>query len=476
MLAEYRACRASVIYFLCTYVHIYDKRAGVQAWVPFSLFPAQRTVARDLQEHNLHSILKARQLGLTWLVLGHCLHAMLFSPVASILLFSLREDEAIHLLDDRLKGMYQRLPDWLKADRVVKDGSKYWALSNGSTARAFSTTAGDSYAATHVLVDEADLVPNLKKLLSRNKPTIDGGGDLILLSRADKDHPQSDFKQIYRAAARGANSYHPTFLSCFARPDRDEAWYDDQCADAMANFGSLDSVHEQYPRTPEEALAPASSNKRLPAQWLLKTFKAAPLLTLPGAPALPGLRIYKAPVKGAKYVIGADPAEGLPTGDDSALTVKCIDTGESVAHLAGAYEPQEAFPDAIAQVATYFNNAAVLCERNNHGHAVLGGLKRRGVKVLKGLDGRDGWQTTKASKADLYNTYAQTVRDASIVGAILVHDSVVHTQCAAIDRQTLCHPEKKRGKVKVDDEGTGEVLAERARSLKPRAVFGGFGI
>lgn len=472
-LIEYELCKRSALYFIINYVYIYDKRAGVQDWVKFELFPDQIKTLKTLDGNLLHIILKARQLGLTWLVLGFFLWAMLFRPKAQILLFSLREDEAIHLLDDRLKGMYKRLPEWLQARSVVKDGSKYWALSNGSSARAFSTTAGDSYAATHVLVDEADLVPHLSKLLSRNKPTIDGGGMLVLLSRADKRAPQSDFKKIYRAAAQGNNAYTPTFLPWSARPDRDGVWYDEQCRDAMANFGSLDSVWEQYPATPEEALAPATLDKRLPPKWLLATFEESPVLEPDDAPAIPGLRIIEEPVEGEVYVIGADPAEGVQGGDDSALCVKHRDTGRSVAHVAGLFEPKAVFPDVIRQLSVYYNDAAVLCERNNHGHAVIGALEEMDVELLDGKDNKPGWQTTAVSKVDMYNTYARTLKDAYVEGVVLVQDRVVHTQLAAIDRKTLSHPEKKR-RSGVDDEATAEVLAETARTCEERVFVGGW--
>ena len=40
-----------------------------------------------------------------------------------------------------------------------------------------------------------------------------------------------------------------------------------------------------------------------------------------------------------RYVVGADPAEGNPTSDPSALEVLDADSGEEVASLAGRYEP-----------------------------------------------------------------------------------------------------------------------------------------
>src|SRR5207244_1074204 len=109
----------------------------------------------------------------------------LLHPVATVLLFSRRDDEATDLLA-RLKDMHARLPPWLRASRAVTDNDHEWALANGSRVLAFPTTAGDSYTATLAIVDEADLVPDLDHLLRAVKPTIDAAGRMLLISRADK--------------------------------------------------------------------------------------------------------------------------------------------------------------------------------------------------------------------------------------------------------------------------------------------------
>jgi hypothetical protein len=204
---EIRTCRASPAYFLDTYAKIYD--ATAREWVPFRLWPAQVDTLHTIHANRLVCILKARQLGLTWLVLGYALWLILFHPAATVLLFRRRDDEAVDLLRTRLRGMYDRLPEWLKVRSFVVDNDHEWELSNGSRVLAFPTTAGDSYTATLAVVDEADLVPDLDRQMSSVKPTIDGGGRMILLSRADKSKPQSAFKRIYAAGKQGATGWVP---------------------------------------------------------------------------------------------------------------------------------------------------------------------------------------------------------------------------------------------------------------------------
>jgi hypothetical protein len=167
---EVRKCRRSPAYFLDTFGRIYDATSG--DWLPFRLWPPQLQAIRTVADHRLVVILKARQLGLTWLVLGYALWLMLFRPAATVLLFSRRDDEAVDLLKERLRGLYDRLPAWLKVAAFAVDNDHEWQLSNGSRVLAFPTTAGDSYTATLVIVDEADLVPDLGRLLRAVKPTM----------------------------------------------------------------------------------------------------------------------------------------------------------------------------------------------------------------------------------------------------------------------------------------------------------------
>ena len=240
--AEWERCRRSPAHFIETHCQVYDATARV--WLAFGLWPAQRDVLIDLEQHRLTVILKARQLGLSWLVVGWALWLMLFQPAATVLFFSKRDQEAVHLLAFRLRGMLDRLPEWLPPAPVaagglrpelVADNDHNIELANGSVGLAFPTTGGRSYTASLVVVDEADFADNLDALLAAVKPTIDAGGRLILLSTADKAKPQSAFKRIYGAGKRAENGYRAIFLPWLARPGRSAAWYEEQKRDVLAN-------------------------------------------------------------------------------------------------------------------------------------------------------------------------------------------------------------------------------------------------
>ena len=444
-------CALDASYFINTYCQIYDATTG--DWIPFHLWDAQESTLQEIVDNRLVIILKARQLGQTWLCLAYALWKMIFNPIQTVMLFSRREDEAIYMMRKRLKKMQERLPDWMRTPTYQVDSSHEWQIENDSVAYAFPTTAGDSYTASLVIVDEADLIPDLATLMTSVKPTIDGGGEMILLSRSNKDLPRSPFKQYYRAAKKGSNGWKSVFLPWHVRPSRDAAWYQEQYDDIYSRTTSVDDLWEQYPETDIQALAPKMLSKRLPPKWVEQCHSELEPLLKHDGPAIPGFEVFFEPDVDYSYVIGADPAEGLPTSDESSFTVMCEQTNEEVASCSVRVEP-DAFADYIDQVGVWYNNASVLVERNNHGHAVISWMKEHSVlELLRGEDGRPGWQTSGKSKSSMYSTNAEKFRDKEVT----VYSMETKLQLMSIEAATLKAPKGEH-----DDRATGYCLAVQA--------------
>jgi hypothetical protein len=462
---EWLKCSTSCAYFIYNYVYIYD---AVEAdWIPFHLWPAQLEALDAILNNRLVAILKARQLGMTWLVLSVVLWKMLYRPAFTALLFSRRETEAIYLLgDQRLRGIYRRLPKWMKVRQVLTDASHEWILSNGSVAYGFPTTAGDSYTASMAFVDECDLVPDLNHLMGAVKPTIDAGGSMVLLSRSNKDTPDSTFKKIFRAARVNENDWHPIFLPWWSHPKRDKDWYEAQKRDVLGRTGVLDDLYQQYPATVEEALAPPSANRRIPFEWLLKCCDIIPALEDAGPSGVPPamLKVYKRPEFLRDYVIGVDPAEGNPTSDDSVATIYDRTSLEQCAVLAGKIEP-DVLTNYCISLAQWYNNSKFLVERNNHGHVVLQLLNDTAKvrnDVLKGLDGKTGWMSSSRGKAILYDSLVEEIRNVNVT----IHDSETKTQLQSIEGSSLNAPEGKH-----DDYAIASALAVTGAVMKPAETF-----
>ena len=112
-------------------------------------------------------------------------------------------------------------------------------------------------------------------------------------------------------------------------------------------------------------------------------------------------------------------------------------------------------------ISDWYNEAAILVERNNHGHAVLPALR-----VLKGRDKRPGWLDNSLGKTLLYDALADSVQDEDI----LLHSFVTYQQVASIEGASLRAPEGQ-----ADDRADALALANLARTLTVKAVsVGGY--
>lgn len=463
------ACADNPLHFLRTCCSIFHKDKN--RWLPFHPWACQEVTIAIVLDKKVVVILKARQQGFTWLILCLFLWLCFFRPVQQIYLFSIGQREAKDLTKFRLAGVIHRLPNWLRqAIGPVQLGAEEITFPNGSRIVSLPSTGGRSFAATAVLVDEADFNPDLDALLAAAEPTVDGGGFLVLLSTADKTKPLSRFKGIYRAALEGVNNYTPLFFGWDAHPGRSPDWHAAQKRKIEAETGSLDLLWQEYPATVEEAFAANTLDKRLPPQWLAQCFEPLAPIELSelqhlemGTPALPQLSVYKLPVRGRKYVIGVDLGEGLPQSNDSAFDVFDRDSFEQVASFAAKTTPQVT-AGLAATVARWYNGAGVLPERNNHGHLFIGWMLDHAADVflLPGHDGNRGWVTNSGTKPILYDRAAELLRDQ----CVKLHDRAVYHQLGSIELSTLSAPEGLP-----DDRAMSAVLGLTACATAPRGVL-----
>jgi hypothetical protein len=441
-------CKESVHYFIHNYVRILDDRT--RTYVPFALYPAQINVLDAVAKNKYIILLKSRQFGASTLIGGaYFLWLMLFTSNTHNLVLSKSERESQVLMMDRFKPMFRNLPSWMKPvyDRLLSDSKTEFALSNGSKMFSLPTSAGDSYTARACMVDEAALVHNSKTALSdvllAVQPTIAAGGQLILVSKADKSRPDSTFNSIFKSAVRGENDFFPLFASWRAVPWRDVSWYNEQVKLSIAVDGTKDSVSENYPDTWEEALAPKELDKRLSSVHISNCFKEIKPLDDTDKPEINNLLIFKRPEPNALYVITPDAAEGNPASDPSCLDVWDWETGEQMATLSGRYEPgvMGVYVDLISR---YYNNAPAFPERNNHGHALILWVQQNtDVRLLKGPDSTEGrskygYHSSKPSKAMAYSHLGELLKDEEII----LHNPETQRQLNSIEGSTLRAPKK----------------------------------
>lgn len=256
--AELAYIAADLPYYMRTYAHIEDKDAP-EVIVPFELWEAQLEALESIHENRLNIILKARQLGVTWLVLAYASWCLLCNPGWLVIALSRTEDEAKELVR-RLSVIFRYIPELVR-----EQGSEGWsgitykatALSveltfpdgRVSTFKAFPSASGAarSFTANLLILDEWAFQAAAEQIWLSAYPTINRptGGKVIGLSTIERG---TLFEQLYVDAVSGKNNFNALFLPWDADPRRDAEWY----AQTKRDMGDL--IMQEYPATVEEAL------------------------------------------------------------------------------------------------------------------------------------------------------------------------------------------------------------------------------
>jgi len=110
------------------------------------------------------------------------------------------------------------------------------------------------------------------------------------------------------------------------------------------------------------------------------------------------MEIWLPPIKDKKYVVAVDPAGGGSGGDNSAIEVLEMETGLQCAEFAGHVGGLE-LARVVTDLATEYNGAWLVVERNNHGSGVLA-LAETACKYRRiyRQNGQAGWLTTSVSR------------------------------------------------------------------------------
>lgn len=256
--AEADYCRNDPVYFVETYVHIEDKDAS-QLMVPFLLWPGQKKALQELAQNRLNVVLKARQLGFTWLALAEAARVLVLDPGRTVVALSRTEGEAKELVR-RMGVMLKHMPEFcaekgaapphfqgaLLETTALKITLRFANGQPGSfQAFASSPSVARSFTADLVIIDEWAFQQFADEIWASAFPVVNrpAGGRVIGLSTIRRG---SLFEELY---TNPDNGFHKIFLPWSADPRRDTGWY----KRTLAALGPHRTLQE-YPATEAEAL------------------------------------------------------------------------------------------------------------------------------------------------------------------------------------------------------------------------------
>lgn len=403
---------------------------------PFVLWDCQKEALRVCLANRKVTILKARQLGITWTV---CSLLGLWDCISytsgADLIVSNTKDDADDVIE-RARRLYNSAPEWLRTTfRLAVDNTDELSFAHGATYSSMislssSANAGRGRTFRRVMADERarwkrSIGPAAaRQRMTSLRPTVADSGSLVELSTADGYDGHFD---TWSAAVDPGedvvkgNGYVRLFFGALEHPKRDLPW-------VMAERAVLDSDEEgtgaqEYPLNAEEAfLASGRCAFDRNALVFLERHSAQ---TAPwrgnlstddlGVHAIEDPKgdwwVWEWPTSDRDYLIVADTSSGH--GDDySAAAVIDLVSWDQVACLHGKLEPaelaRELWRASYLWLAHNGSPALLVPEGNNHGEAVTALLrewshprlyqteqldsegKRTGVKY--------GWQTNEKSR------------------------------------------------------------------------------
>jgi len=299
-------------------------------------------------------ILKARQLGVTWLAVAVGLWYLLYRPGSNVVCYSHGQDEA-KLLIGRAWVMLQSLPLELRGHIEVIFPDKAEIPSEKivvrhpdgriSTFKALPDTqkAGHGETITFAIMDEVARMKYARGIYAAVNPAVSRGGRLVMISTANgvsntETGEGNFFHHVW--ITRKSKRLMAAFLPWNLHPERDEEWYQTE-AMALPHM----ERNQQYPLNPDNAFILSGDlyfdvealnfyrgeafGRRPKYRGIFRIEPGQGTFTQIGGGVI---AVYEPPRVGAKYAISADSASGR-SQDYSAGHVIDLTSGDVVCEI-----------------------------------------------------------------------------------------------------------------------------------------------
>lgn len=432
-----RRILADFAVFLNTVTYIEDKEKKTA--IKLKLWPSQAGIIGEIVDCLLLVILKARQLGLTWLTAAYVLWRSIRHPLHLTVIISVNEDLSIEFLN-RVYFILDRLPEWLYP--TIKTRTKQvleFEDSEGlvSTIKSMPTTEMGAQSKTpNILVmDETCMNRMAGSIFNSSLPGIEAAkGQVIVISNSIKTGPGWGWtRDLYRASMQGANGFRRIFLSWSAHPGRPKDFRERMIQSGMDE----QDVAEHYPATEDEALAATSGGYF--GQTLQKHYKSVETLADNKIKLLTGrvvktklneyefeqddkgiLSLWRRPynqIQGydgipysRRYCMGADVSEGLGLSYSVAYVLDRL-RHEFACRLRSNRIDAWTWANLLHSLSLYYDNALICVERTGAGQTTIKRLMdvnaNQYMQLIEGTASTDpvterfGWTETEQGKYDL---------------------------------------------------------------------------
>lgn len=358
----------------------------------------QRDFLRLVHGSQRLIVLKARQLGVTWLACAYVVWTALYKPGSLCLVYRQKEEESVENVV-RCWRLIQSLPPWMMngAEPEIpsrgsdpRGGEIALRFPDGSLSRILAmssaSASGHGKTAAVVLLDEFSRIDRASEIMKAVQPAAGKAGKILIISTANglsnAETGEGNYFHYLWSNAEDSG-FDKEFLGWDKHPDRDQQWYEsDPEVRGLRDYERA----EQYPSNEYEAFALTQNNffeeeeykhyaERVPKQLYRFSFEKAKAgyakqSRRKDAP----IRVYREPVDGRRYAIGVDVASG--TGlDFSAAVVIDLTNMEISAEFYDRLDP-DLYAMQLHYLGRWYNNALIAVEnQGGYGIAVINALR-----------------------------------------------------------------------------------------------------
>lgn len=287
--------------YLTKHTRIKDKETGMA--VPFLLWPAQEPLADFLVQCLWIFYLKARQLGITWLIGAYMRWRCYYHRFWTGVCINQKLPYAVEYIDDKVKFMHNNGPAYFRIPLLeeTKTSLKFgrhegmpYSLDSSVFAVAGNEDAARSWTANFALFDEAARIREFKQCMQAAEPGLKnakGNAAVVSSSRGPKGpfytmwrnlekkgEVDKDIIDVDGAVALRTTRWIGVFLPWNANPNRTQKWYDEETEE---HEHDPDYMRREFPRTPAEAFMAAGG--RIHPKFFDRPFQtgAGHLLNIP---------------------------------------------------------------------------------------------------------------------------------------------------------------------------------------------------
>lgn len=410
---ELARCAADRWYWLTTYVYVSDP-SPTRGTVRFEPWPHLHQLLYLILDNDRVVVLKARQIGVSWLLAALALHYALFTPNANIIIFSKRQIESI-AMKSRAEFIWRYLPPWMQQPIGKNNDELLTFPTMESKIQSFPSTpgAGRGETATLAIMDEWAYAEYAAEIYTGVLPTVEHS-KLVGVSTANGTGgktPTGDlgnlFADVYWKAKQSQNTYVPVFIPYDVVPGRTSEWWDRQ-AQNMPAYLAL----QEYPKVEADAFLVSGT-----CMFDIKKLKGMPIFDVPENGLFPEIYVPYNPAH--SYSAGVDTALGVAGGDYNAIQLIDETTGDQAAKFRSRI-PVDEFNVVALQLLELYGKPHIVIEEQPQGRLLYKYLtdnRYPNYRIYHRSKNVPCWHTTEPNR----RTILQELEIAIRTGLLKIH-------------------------------------------------------